>query len=214
MNLTVLNIQLGMSAGAFPCKICLDNLIFYLPRVGASGNPCFQTGEIQQGRLNWYESQMGSCPHGPPRKARWIHVTLEVRKSDVSVFLEGVHVTSFKGHFPPKAVGGVLLANYHGNVVQFKNFVIADLPSLPFETKSCATVKDNLEYYSVISQGDFWAHGFCRALLKDIQMEESSSYQVSVDLFSELGWSGDRIAYVGIMFNARDINNADFIYFR
>lgn len=157
---------------------------------------------------------MGSCPHDPPRKARWIHVTLEIRKSDVSVFLEGVHVTSFKGHFPPKAAGGVLLANHHGNVVQFKDFVIADLPSLPFKTKSCATVQDNTNYYSVVSQGDLWAHGFCRALLKDVQMEKSSSYQVSVDLFSELGWSGDRIAYVGIMFNARDINNADFIYFR
>lgn len=204
----------GNSVNVFPCEFCFDDLTIILLRVGASGNPCFQIGEIQQGRLNWYESQMGSCPHGPPRKARWIHVTLEVRKYDVSVFLEGIHVTSFKGHFPPKAAGGVLLANHHGNVVQFKDFTITDLPSLPFETKSCATVQDNVKYYSVISQGDFWAQGFCRALLKDVQMEESSSYQVSVDLFSELGWSGDRIAYVGIMFNARDINNADFIYFR
>lgn len=106
------------------------------------------------------------------------------------------------------------MANRHGSVIQFKDFIITDIPSLAFETKSCATVQDNMKYYSMISQGDFWAQGFCRTLLKEVDMEETSSYQVSVDLFSELGWSGDRIAYLGIMFNARDINNADFIYFR
>ena len=189
-------------------------LEFYSLRVGASDNPCFQTGEIQRGRLNWYGSQVGSCPHGPPRNARWIHITLEVRKSEVSVFLEGVHVTSFRGHFPPKGAGGVLLANRRGSVVRFKNFIINDIPSLPFETRSCATMQDNTKYYSMISQGDFWSQGFCRALLKNVNLEETSTYQVSVDLFSDLGWSGDRIAYLGIIFNARDINNADFIYFR
>ena len=123
-------------------------------------------------------------------------------------------MTSFRGHFPPKGAGGVLLANRHGSVVRFKNFIINDIPSLPFETRSCATMQDNTKYYSMISQGDFWSQGFCRALLKNVNLEETSTYQVSVDLFSDLGWSGDRIAYLGIIFNARDINNADFIYFR
>ncbi|XP_022805350.1 hemicentin-1-like [Stylophora pistillata] len=191
-----------------------DNFDFIFFRVGASDNRCFQTGEIQRRRLNWYGSQVGSCPHGPPRNARWIHITLEVRKSEVSVFLEGVHVTSFRGHFPPKGAGGVLLANRQGSIIQFKNFIINDIPSLPFETKSCATVQDNTKFYSMISQGDFWSQGFCRALLKEVNLAETSTYQVSVDLFSDLGWSGDRVAYLGIIFNARDINNADFIYFR
>ena len=52
-------------------------------------------------------------------------------------------MTSFRGHFPPKGAGGVLLANRRGSVVRFKNFIINDIPSLPFETKSCATMQDN-----------------------------------------------------------------------
>lgn len=185
-----------------------------LHRFGENGSPCFQTGTIQQGLLNWFGSQTGNCPHGPPRKARWIHISLEVRDSDVSVFLDGVYVTSFKGRFAPKVAGGVILANHQGNVGRFKDFIITDLPSLPFEIKSCASVQDRKEYYSVFSQNDLWYQGFCRALLKDTLEEDSSSYQISVDLFSEVDWSGDRLAYLGIIFNARDINNADFIYFR
>lgn len=143
-----------------------------------------------------------------------MHTSLEVRDSDVTVFLDGVHVISFKGHLSPEAAGGVALANHRGNVARFKDFTITDLRSLPFEIKSCASLQDHIEYYSLINQNDVWSRGFCRALLKETPVEDSTSYQISVDLYSEVDWSGDRLAYLGIIFNAQDINNADFIYFR
>lgn len=189
-------------------------------RFGASDNPCFQTGVMQQGLLDWFGSQTGSCPYGPPRKSRWVHSTLEVRDSDVAVFLNGVHVTSLESHFSPKAAGGVVLANHQGNVGQFKNFAITDLPSLPFEIKRCASIQDHSDHYSLINKNDQWSQGFCRALhksgrqRKDVRGEDISSYQISVDLFSDVDWTGDQLAYPGIIFNARDVNNADYIYFR
>ena len=111
------------------------------------------------------------------------------------------------------------VANNHGNVIRFKDFSITNLPLLPFTDKSCASLQDHKDYYSVISQSDHWFQGFCRVLAKDAIGQDSlkeneTSYQITVDLFSEVDWSGDRLAYVGIIFNARDINNADFIYFR
>ena len=173
-----------------------------------------KTGVVKQGRLNWFGSHTGSCAFGPPRKERWIHTALEVRDSDVTVFLNDVYVTSFKAQLLPKATGGVVLANNYGNVIRFKDFNITDLPSLPFEIKGCATLQDRKEYYTVMSQDEQWSQGFCRALVKETLEKDDSSYQISVDLFSEVDWSGDRLAYLGIIFNARDINNADFIYFR
>ena len=176
--------------------------------------PCFQTGEVQSGRLNWYGSEIGSCQQGSPRRGRWVEATLLVRHSDVSGFLDGAFVTSFKGHFPPKGFGGLLVANHVGNVVRFKDFKLSDLPSLPFQTKSCASSEENSGYISLISHPDLQPRDFCRAFYDQLEIEETSSYQVSVDLYSEAGWSGDNTAFLGIMFNARDINNADFIYFR
>jgi len=70
------------------------------------------------------------------------------------------------------------------------------------------------EYSSLISQNDVWSRGFCHVLLKDTPVKDLSSYQFWVDLNSKMDWSWDRIAFVGIVFNARDINNAGFICFR
>lgn len=169
---------------------------------------------MQKGQIDWFGSQTGFCPYGSPRKERWIHTTVEVRDSDVTVFLDGVHVTTIKGHLTPRASGGIVVANQQGNVARFKDFTISNLQSLPFETRSCASLQENSEYYSLINRNGVLSRGFCRTLLKDSPTEGNSSYQISVDLFSEVDWSGDGVAYLGIIFNARDINNADFIYFR
>ena len=108
----------------------------------------------------------------------------------------------------------MLVANHEGNVVRFKDFMLSEISSMPFQTKSCASAKENAEFFSLISQPDLRPRDFCRAFYDQSDAVESSSYQVSVDLYSEADWSGDNTAFLGIIFNARDINNADFIYFR
>ena len=164
--------------------------------------------------MDWFGSQSGSCPYGAPYKERWIHTMLEVRDSEVTVFLNDVYLTSYQGHIPQKASVGVVLANNEGNVARFKDLSVTDQPSLPFDMKSCASLQHHSEYYTLINQNDVWSRGFCRVLLKDTPVKNGPSYQISVDFYSEMDLSGDRISYVGILFNARDINNADFIYFR
>lgn len=169
---------------------------------------------MRRGQLDWFGSQSGSCPHGSPYKARWIHSMLDVGHSQVAVFLDGVYVTSFEGHISLKASAGVVLVNDEGSEARVKEFTVSKKPAVPFYTTSCASLQYQKEYYSLISQNDVWSRGFCRVLLKDTPVKDHSSYQISVDLYSEMDWSWDRIAFVGIIFNARDINNADFIYFR
>ncbi|XP_068732418.1 uncharacterized protein [Montipora capricornis] len=187
---------------------------FVVFRFGDSDGTCFQTGVMREGQMDWFGSQSGSCPYGAPYKERWIHTMLEVRDSEVTVFLNDVYLTSYQGHIPQKASVGVVLANNEGNVARFKDLTVTDQPSLPFYMKSCASLQHHSEYYTLINQNDVWSRGFCRVLLKDTPVKNGPSYQISVDFYSEMDWSGDRISYVGILFNARDINNADFIYFR
>ena len=66
----------------------------------------------------------------------------------------------------PRASGGIVLASQQANVARFKDFTISDLQPLPFETRSCASLQENSDYYSLINRNDVLSRGFCRALLK------------------------------------------------
>jgi len=133
---------------------------------------------------------------------------LHVGHSEVAVFLDGVYVTSFEGHIICKASAGVVLVNDEGSDARVKDFTVTKKPSM------LRFSRYQTEYSSLISHDDVWSRGFCHVLLNDTHGKDLSSYQISVDLNSKMDWSWDRIAFVGIVFNACDINNAGFIYFR
>ena len=52
----------------------------------------------------------------------------------------------------------------------------------------------------------------CRALSHPI--DESQAYSVSAELLNQMGWSGINSGHLGLLYNARDENNFDFVYFR
>ena len=57
-------------------------------------------------------------------------------------------------------------------------------------------------------------HGvICRALAQPA-IDESQSYTVSAELLNQAGWKGVNSGHLGLLFNAVDENNFDFVYFR
>ena len=43
---------------------------------------------------------------------------------------------------------------------------------------------------------------------------ESQAYTVSAELLNQAGWQGIKSGHLGVLFNAVDENNFDFVYFR
>ena len=52
----------------------------------------------------------------------------------------------------------------------------------------------------------------CRVLAQPTL--ESQAYTVSAELLNQAGWQGINSGHLGLLFNARDENNFDFVYFR
>lgn len=52
----------------------------------------------------------------------------------------------------------------------------------------------------------------CRVLAQPTL--ESQAYAVSAELLNQAGWQGINSGHLGLLFNARDENNFDFVYFR
>ena len=52
----------------------------------------------------------------------------------------------------------------------------------------------------------------CRVLVQPTL--ESQAYTVSAELLNQAGWQGINSGHLGLLFNARDENNFDFVYFR
>ena len=52
----------------------------------------------------------------------------------------------------------------------------------------------------------------CRALSDPV--DESQAYSVSAELLNKIGWQGINSGHLGLLYNALDENNFDFVYFR
>ena len=52
----------------------------------------------------------------------------------------------------------------------------------------------------------------CRMVAQPIA--ESQVYTVSAELLNQAGWKGVNSGHLGLLFNAVDENNFDFVYFR
>ena len=52
----------------------------------------------------------------------------------------------------------------------------------------------------------------CRTVAQPI--DESQAYTVSAELLNQAGWQGVNSGHLGLLFNAIDENNFDFVYFR
>ena len=54
--------------------------------------------------------------------------------------------------------------------------------------------------------------GMCRALAQS--SVNSQTYTMSAELLNQAGWQGINSGHPGVLFNAVDENNFDFVYFR
>ena len=54
--------------------------------------------------------------------------------------------------------------------------------------------------------------GICRALSH--LTDETQAYSLSAELLNQMGWKGINSGHPGLLYNALDENNFDFVYFR
>ena len=52
----------------------------------------------------------------------------------------------------------------------------------------------------------------CRVL--SYPNDESQAYSVSAELLNKIGWQGINSGHLGLLYNALDENNFDFVHFR
>ena len=161
------------------------------------------------GKATFVESK--KCPNGPPKGGVWFPVAIKVLGHDVQVYLGGDLVTTIKSHFAPRARGGVFTFHGYQNVVLFRKFQI--VPQL-FVSEKCVETVEFPEYIKLDAGHGSWPKdGFCQAgyLRKSVQ---STDYQLSVDLYNFMGWTGVNSGHLGVFFNTEDQDNYDFVYFR
>ncbi|KAL9974432.1 hypothetical protein ACROYT_G011462 [Oculina patagonica] len=182
------------------------DFVYFRPH---SAGGCYQTGYMSKGNPTTVESK--ACPKGPPKGGVWFPVSVKVHGQDVQVYLSGDLVASIKSHFAPRARGGAFTWHNYQNVVLFRKFQI--VPQLHV-SKKCAKTVEFPDYVKLDADHGKWPQdGFCQATyLKD--GGQSTDYQLSVDLFNFMGWKGVDSGHPGVLFNAEDQDNYDFVYFR
>lgn len=74
---------------------------FLSSRVDSVGG-CYETGFVQNSRINYISTKKGPCPSGPLKTATWHNVTVYVKGDQVSILLDGERIISTKGHFPTR----------------------------------------------------------------------------------------------------------------
>eukprot|EP00795_Rhopilema_esculentum_P008279 gene8279-14236_t len=178
-------------------------------------NSCFQTGYVQNNRIQWIGTNNGPCPNGPPKGRTWFKLQVYVREGEAQLFLNDIQVSVIKPHFPPIGRGGVIVAAGQQNVVRFKNFNISAIKPYPFGIYNCRSYyRISDEYYRLDAKDGTWPDsGFCKAIREE--SISSNSYAISASLFNQRGFTGTpQTGYLGLLFNAQDQYNFDFVYFR
>ena len=163
---------------------------------------------MANGNPNFAESK--ACPKGPPKGGVWFPVSVKVHDQEAQVYLDGDLVATIMSHFSLKARGGVFTFHGYKNVVLFRKFRID--PQI-YVTKRCAKTAEFPGYVKLDADHGIWPQdGFCQvAYLKGCG---SADYQISVDMYNFIGRDGVNFGHLGVFFNAEDVDNYDFVYFR
>lgn len=131
------------------------------------------------------------------------------------LLIKNMQATTFQPHFPNQPRGGVIVKLGESNVIRFRGLTIKPVFKNLFDIINCQSFyRISAHYYRLDSRGGQWPEGeFCKAIYK--KKLTSKDYSVSVQLFNQRGSHGTHLSgTLGLMFNAKDENNYDFIYFR
>ena len=172
-----------------------------------SGSTCFQTGHVINGVVSFVGAVSSTCPNGAPPHQSWFTAKVVVSGKSVSIYKDDQLVRVVKGYYGAIGKGGVLLANGYDNTIRYKDFQIR----IPHTVSSCKSVTKFSSYVQMVGGPGSWpTAGFCRTLMT--KSVSGSDYSISVSLYNEKGRSN--IGHLGILYNAKDMNNFDFVYFR
>ena len=138
-----------------------------------------------------------------------------VRENEAQLYLNDIQIHVLKPHFPPIARGGVIVAAGQENVIRFKNFNVSAIKPYPYTVYNCKSYhRVSKEYYRLDAKHGNWPDsGFCKAIRREEIPQKS--YAISTSLFNQRGFTGTPdTGYLGVLFNAQDQYNFDFVYFR
>ena len=96
----------------------------------------------------------------------------------------------------------------------FFSFFIYEIDGKQFTVYAVANCKTMIKYplfYKLDATTS--TSGMCRALSRPAD-QSLQAYMVSAELLNEAGWQGINSGHPGVLFNAVDENNFDFVYFR
>eukprot|EP00795_Rhopilema_esculentum_P008277 gene8277-14233_t len=175
---------------------------------------CFQTGYMQNGAVQYVRSKSGSC-YKHPEGRTWFNVEVQVMTGEATLFIDGFQTVKFSPHFSPIGRAGVLVKHGDGNIIRFKDLTVAPFYKRQLNVFECSKYhRINANYYRLDSKEGNWPDsGFCKSI-GNFKIN-STEYSISVFLFNQRGPDGGhQSGRLGIMFNAHDENNFDFVYFR
>ena len=131
------------------------------------------------------------------------------------IYFAGKFVREVKPHYPVKGQGGVLVANGYNNIAYFRNFEISKINDYSVTSCVVASSGPSGKKYFVLdaNHGKWPSSGFCSALNKKDILNENQ-YSISAELFNKIGWNGVNSGHLGLLYNAKDERNYDFVYFR
>ena len=182
-----------------------------------SSSRCFQTGYTVNGVPTFTNAISAACPgQNPPKGGEWFDVRVEVNDKKAKIYLAGKLVREVTPHYPAKGRGGVLVANGFENVVNFRNFNISHYEDKYLVT-SCFGATTGVSSGNIFvldaNHGKWPTDGFCSALNNKVMLD-SKQYAISAELFNKIGLQNVNYGHPGLMYNAKDEKNYDFVYFR
>ena len=185
--------------------------LFFRPH---NSGQCFQTGYVENGVPKFTNGISSSCPgQNPPTGGQWFDVRIEVNNNKAKIYLAGKFVREVTPHYPVKGEGGVLVANGYKNIAYFRNFKISEID---YSVTSCVAASSGPSgsYFVLDADHGTWpSSGFCSALNNKDTLNENQ-YSISAELFNKIGWNGVNSGHLGLLYNAKDEQNYDFVYFR
>ena len=131
------------------------------------------------------------------------------------LFINNMQTALFRPHFSSFGKGGVIVKLGEKNVIRFKGLMIQPIFGDFFHILNCFShQRVSANYYRLDSRGGVWPEEeFCKAISNE--KVQSSDYSVSAQLFNQRGAYGTHMTgSLGIMYNAKDDYNYDYITFQ
>ncbi|XP_028405452.1 uncharacterized protein LOC114528075 [Dendronephthya gigantea] len=188
------------------------DFVYFRPHTSSR---CFQTGFVVNGVPTFTAAISAACPgQGPPKGGQWFDVRVEVNNNKAKIFLEGKFVREVTPHYPAKGHGGVLVANGYRNIVHFRNFDITQYDDYLVTSCVVASSGSTGSYFVLdASHGSWPSSGFCSALNEKVTLT-GNKYAISAEIFNKIGRGSVNFGHPGLLYNARNKMNYDFVYFR